>query len=185
MIDNKPRITSGSAKGKRLEVPKIDGAKSARDVVKLAIFSILGEKGVGAKCLDLYAGSGSFGLEALSRGAESCDFVDDNKIAAQTILKNTNSCGFIEQATVYTQDAIKFVCNTDDRYDIIFIDPFYKEGAHRFLFQNLAEIMNEKAVIVFSHPADTNTESLIEKTPLKVHTQRKFGNAVFTIFCMQ
>jgi len=62
MIDNKPRITSGSAKGKRLEVPKIDGAKSARDVVKLALFSILGEKVVGAKCLDLYAGSGSFGL---------------------------------------------------------------------------------------------------------------------------
>lgn len=176
------RVTSGIAKGKKLKTPNFPEFRAVQDKAKLAIFSILGEKVVGAKCLDLFAGSGSLGIEALSRGATWCDFVDESRKAEATIADNLKATGFTERAEIFGQDAIKFVGNAFDKYDIVFMDPFYNETRFRFLFQNLEIILNESGVIVFSHGKDTNiSDALTNTTKLKIHDKKRYGSAHITV----
>ncbi len=176
-----PRITTGTAKNKKLLVPEIEGIRVVQDVAKLALFSILGEEFIqNAHCLDLYAGSGSLGIEALSRGAEWCDFVDNDRLAIEVITKNLKNCGFTEKSTVIRQDAIKFAANTENSYKLIFVDPFYTELAHKFLLKNLAEILEPEGVIAFSHGENLNIQTQIAGTDLHVITHRKFGKSHLT-----
>lgn len=176
------RITSGTAKGKKLKTPDAEGYRATQEKAKLAIFSILSKKIIGANCLDLYAGSGNLGIEALSRGAASCDFVDEGRPSEMAIRENLRDCGFEDVANVYKQDVIKFVGNSVEKYDIIFADPFYKDTHFRFLFQQLEEILNPNGVIVFSHGADTDVKDALTNTKnLEIHETRKYGIAFITI----
>src|SRR5438045_572605 len=100
------RVIAGSAGGIRLDVPK-RGVRPTMDRVKAAIFSILGDSVIGARVLDLFAGTGGLGIEALSRGASSVLFVDDNRSAVVAIEKNlakTKLTGHVRQ-----QDVFKFL----------------------------------------------------------------------------
>lgn len=175
------RITTGTAKNKKLKVPNIDGIRSVQEVSKMAIFSILGEKVSGTNCLDLYAGSGNLGIEALSRGAKWCDFVDEHPKAIKVIEENLKNCDFTEKSEVIRKDAIKYSANTEKKYDLIFVDPFYENTSHIFLFENLEEILNESGFIIFLHGLELDLEKNISKTQLKLVTQRKFGRSMFSI----
>ncbi len=172
------RITSGTAKNKKLIVPDVPGIRAVQEVVKLAIFSILGEKVDDAMVLDLFAGSGNLGLEALSRGAQWCDFVDDNYNARQAITKNIKSCGFEDKSEVFFSDAVKYVANTDKKYTIIFADPFYDDLSHKFLMKNLEEILNPGGTIIFLHGDKLKIEKLTEGTNLKIIDERKYGKSI-------
>lgn len=172
------RVTSGTVKGKKLKSPQVENFRAVQDKVKLAIFSILGEKVVGAACLDLYAGSGSLGIDALSRGASHCDFIDDNWEAEQTIRENLQNTGFLDRAEVYRTDAVKFVVNAHEKYDIAFADPFYKDTHFKFLFENLQEILNPGGVVIFSHGKETDiTEVLSNASKLSLVDTRRYGSA--------
>ena len=138
----------------------------------------------GAKCLDLYAGSGIMGLEALSRGAGWVTFVDESRVATRTIEENLIKCGFLTSEPIFepnfeviSTDAIKFVANNDGKYNVIFVDPFYNDHALKFLTKNLAEVIKKKGVIVFSHGKDLDVTELIADTDLKVAFSRRFGKA--------
>lgn len=136
------RVTSGLAKGKKLFLPKNQKTTAVKEVVKLAIFSIIGDKINGAKCLDLYAGSGNLGIEALSRGASHCTFVDISKSATETISKNLFLCQLDKNALIQQMDAINFLQKTQLTYDIIFADPYYDyEG---FNYKHLLNLATEK-----------------------------------------
>ncbi len=150
-------------------------------MVKLAIFAILGEKTKKATCLDLYAGSGNLGIEALSRGAQWCDFVDEDRRATKAITTNLQACGLLEQAEVHNKDCIKYASNTHQKYDVIFVDPFYQNLTHKFLLQNLREILNETGVIFFLHGKDLDIGKQLEGTPLSIESQRRFGKSYFTV----
>jgi 16S rRNA (guanine966-N2)-methyltransferase len=175
------RITTGTAKNKRLKIPEIEGYRGVQEVAKSAVFSILGEKIENACCLDLYSGSGNMGLEALSRGAASCDFVDENPLATHTIEENLFLCGFIGNYNIYRKDSIKFVYETDQKYDIIFCDPFYKNVTHTHLLKGLVTVLKSKGVIAFFHDKALDLEIQLKDTPLKIATQRHFGQTVVTI----
>lgn len=176
------RVTSGIAKGKKLKAPNFTEYRGVQDIAKLAIFSILGERVVGATCLDLYAGSGSLGIEALSRGAKTCDFVDTSRIAEIVILENLRNTGFESRGEVYKQDSIKFAGNTEKTYDLVFADPYYKETHFKFLLEQLEQILNENGVIIFSHGKDTDIEdSLANTTNLEIYSQKHYGNAFVTV----
>jgi 16S rRNA (guanine966-N2)-methyltransferase len=179
---NNPRITSGSAKGKKLEVPEIPGFRAVQDKAKLAIFSILQDKVIDAKCLDLYAGSGNLGLEALSRGASHCDFVEKTRVGELTLIDNLRNTGFTDKGNVHRQDVIKYVGNSVDYYDIIFADPFYKDTHFRFLFQNMEEILRDEGVIVFSHGEDTDIKDALTNTQnLEIYDTKRYGSAFITV----
>ena len=178
------RITTGSAKNKRIKAPAIEGFRAVQEVAKSSVFSILGDKVLGATCLDLFSGSGNMGLEALSRGAGWCDFVDDNYFSCEVIKENIINCGFLEKAEVIRKEAAKYVVNTEKTYDIIFLDPFYQDTAHKFLVSNLKNILNEEGIIVFFHGENLDLKTLVEGSGLNIMEERKFGKSFYTILSL-
>ncbi len=174
------RITTGKAKNKKLAAPKLPGYRSVQEIAKNALFSIIGNKVKGSLCLDLFAGSGNLGLEALSREARWCDFVDQNKISTKTISDNIKKCDFLELAEVHLKDAVKFAANTEKSYDLIFVDPFYEDTSQIFLMQNLEEILNEDGLITFFHGRNLDIKKVIKKTNLEVVDTRRFGKSYFS-----
>ena len=122
------RVIAGSAGGVRLAVPKC-GVRPTMDRVKAAIFSSLGEAIIGARVLDLFAGSGALGIEALSRGAASAIFVEDDRQSAEAIEKNlakTNLKGRVRHQDVF--DFLRRQSNAG-KFQIIFADPPYEKPA--------------------------------------------------------
>ena len=173
------RITTGTAKNKRLKTPNIEGFRAVQEVAKSSVFSILGDKVLGAFCLDLFSGSGNMGLEALSRGAEWCDFVDSNYFSCEVIRENIVNCGFFEKSEVIRKEAAKYVVNTEKTYDLIFLDPFYDDVNHKFLVSNLENILNKDGVIIFFHGENLDLTTLIQGTGLNIMEERKFGKSFF------
>ena len=147
-IGNAPRIITGIAKGKKLKVP--ESARPITDRVKTSIFDSLGDVVDGMSVLDLFAGSGTMGLEALSRGAKSAVFVDSDKHAAQTIMENIESTG-LENADVYNVKAEDFLKQLDTTYDIIFIDPPYSE-TEKFDPGTLLNATHSGSLVIFRTP---------------------------------
>ena len=183
IIDKKPeiRITTGTVKNKRLRAPDIENFRAVQEVAKSSVFSILGEKVLGAICLDLFSGSGNMGLEALSRGAKWCDFVVQNYLAVESIRENVANCGFTENSEVERKESAKFVVNAHRTYEIIFLDPFYEDTSHKHRVSNLAGILNEDGVVIFFHGENLDLENLIQDTDLNIEDKRKFGKSFFTI----
>jgi len=171
------RVTTGTAKNKRLKCPKIPGFRAVQEIAKSAIFAILGERVLGSRCLDLFSGSGNMGIEALSRGAEWCDFVDENSKAIQVIEKNLQNTGLTEKSEAHRDGAIKFVANCPDFYDIVFVDPFYDDVNHKFLLEQLQEALSKNGIVVFLHGDALNMENLIKKTNFKIVESRKYGKS--------
>src|SRR5438067_2498220 len=119
------RVIAGSAGGIRLQVPETD-VRPTMDRVKAAIFSSLGERVIDARVLDLFAGTGALGIEALSRGAASAFFVDEKREAVQTIEENfrrTKLRGRVRKAEVF---AFLETFSPNERFDIILADPPYE-----------------------------------------------------------
>ena len=120
------RVISGTARGKKLTpVPGMD-TRPTTDRVKESMFNIIQNQIYGARVLDLFAGTGQLGIEALSRGAAHCDFVDYDKVAQTVIRKNIDAARVSERASLYKNDFTNFVPNcAKGHYDLIFLDPPY------------------------------------------------------------
>ncbi len=172
------RVIAGSAGGIRLAVPK-RGVRPTMDRVKAAIFSSLGDAVVGARVLDLFAGSGALGIEALSRGASSVVFVEADRQSAEIIEGNfakTKLKGRIRQ-----QDAFDFLRHTSgaERFDIIFADPPYEktQDGERFtekLLANeqLAQLMDADGIFVLEKQPD---EALPDMKQWRLLRQKRYG----------
>ena len=117
------RVVSGTAKGRTLLVVPGHGTRPILDRVKTALFDILRPRIPGMAMLDLFAGSGSVGIEALSQGDSSCTFTDLAHAAVTTIKKNLAHTGLADQAVVRRVDALKFLNSTDQQYDLIYVAP--------------------------------------------------------------
>jgi 16S rRNA (guanine966-N2)-methyltransferase len=131
------RVIAGSAKGVPLQVPAYD-LRPTMDKTRGAIFSALGDRLLEAQVLDLFAGSGSFGIEALSRGASSATFVDNHSRAVQTIRRNLVKTRL--SGAVVRQDALRFLERSNARFDLIFADPPYVKRPEDRNFAN--ELLN-------------------------------------------
>jgi len=118
------RVISGIARGRRLIEPSGPKIRQTSDKVKESVFNIVQFDIEGRRVLDLFAGTGQIGIEALSRGAKSAVFVDSNPDAVKLVWQNLKLCGLAESASVYTRDALKFIEN-DEQFDLIYIDPPY------------------------------------------------------------
>jgi 16S rRNA (guanine966-N2)-methyltransferase len=120
------RIVAGQFGGRRLVMPKDTRVRPTADRVREAWMSILGEELNGARVLDLFAGSGALGLEALSRGAESATFVELNSPSLRALDENISNLGAENAATVHRGDAMRYAERLAERaFDIVFADPPY------------------------------------------------------------
>ncbi len=132
------RIISGKVGRRKIEVPRSE-TRPSTDRLREALFSILGERVENARVLDLFAGSGALGLECLSRGAQSCDFVDTNKESIKVIQKNLRTLG-LKGGHVIERDAFHFLQGRNGPYDLIFADPpYYKFPGDRDFVSELLE----------------------------------------------
>ncbi len=124
------RVIAGSARRLILKTPKGLSTRPTSDKVKETLFNIIQGDLYGVSFLDLFAGSGGIGIEALSRGASSCVFVDDSKEAVKCIMQNLENTGFSEKSKVISTDVLSSMGYLKDlgSFDIIFMDPPYDKG---------------------------------------------------------
>ena len=123
------RVVSGEARGRRLKGPTTEGVtRPMADKIKEALFSVLASLGVEwTRVLDVYAGAGGVGIEALSRGGEWCDFVDRDLAAVRVIQHNLEQLGFATRGRVHQTAALTFVRAAREAYDLIIVDPPYAD----------------------------------------------------------
>lgn len=125
------RVIAGVHRGRRLRGPRGHAIRPTSDRVKEALFSILGDRTVGARVLDLYAGTGSIGIEALSRGAAHVTFVEADREALRLVQSNLHQCGLQQHATVCACQVVQFFrrgTQWSGPYDIVFCDPPYHQA---------------------------------------------------------
>lgn len=180
------RIIAGRAKGHGISAPKGRNTRPTTDRVREALFSILQDACADSVCLDLFAGSGALGLEALSRGAAEAVFVDKDYQACRVIDQNLRQLGFSEYARVCRMDyqaALQMLARDRKKFDLIFLDPPYAGGlALRAAEKITAEdLLREDGLIVIE--TDKKTE-LTEHLPggLQLRLSRGYGDSVLWIY---
>ena len=141
------RVITGSARGRRLKTPKGDDVRPTTDNVKEALFNIIREDVEGRRVLDLFAGTGQLGIEALSRGAREAVFVDASPASLRIVKENLALCGF--SAPVIRSDAVRFL-RTCGKFDLAFLDPPYDSDLYETVLEamNLFDILTEGGIIV-------------------------------------
>jgi 16S rRNA (guanine966-N2)-methyltransferase len=177
------RIISGTSKGRRLASPRGHGLRPTSDRVKESIFNILGGEIEGKAVLDLFAGTGNLGIEALSRGAEKVVFVEKGREALRIIQRNLHQCGFEGQYEIVPKEvnrAIGTLERSRETFDLIFMDPPYEIGLiQRTLTKlNLCRIYHGGSVLVIEH---SRREPLPEKIKgWSLTHQRKMGDTLIS-----
>jgi 16S rRNA (guanine966-N2)-methyltransferase len=170
------RIISGSHKGHTIHAPSGRGTRPTSDRVRESIFNIVGPV-EDATVLDLYAGSGAMGLEALSRGAASAVFVERDPDAIRAIERNLDKLRL--RGTVLRQDAIAVLAGEKRKYDLVFVDPPYEmyTDLQPQLARYLPPVVAADGVVV------VETDARIEPDlPLEQRTSRKYGSARVTVY---
>ena len=132
------RVITGTARGRKLREPTNMDIRPTTDQVKEALFNILQWDIEGRRVLDLFAGTGQLGIEALSRGAASCLFLDESKQAIDIIKENVERCGFTANARILRTDSLGYL-RSGERFDLILMDPPYGKG----LEQKALELIEE------------------------------------------
>jgi 16S rRNA (guanine(966)-N(2))-methyltransferase RsmD len=177
------RIIGGELGGRRLKSIQRPGLRPTTDRVRESMFNMLAaridfdERSV----LDLFAGTGALGIEALSRGAAMCLFVERDRRAAGVIAENVASLGLDERATVTTGDAMKFLASTTDRYDLIFADPPYAATIFQQLVREVfsGEVLSPDGLFVLEHGGTLSV--VVAGTGAEVVVEKSFGDTGVTV----
>lgn len=148
------RVITGTAKGRRLETLSGEDVRPTTDRIKESVFSIIQFQVQGRNFLDLFAGSGQMGIEALSRGAENAVFVDSSRKAAETVKKNLETVKMTEKARVVQMDSLQFLSMDTDLYDLVFLDPPYGKGLLQCALELLPNRMKKSGMIICEKPLD-------------------------------
>ncbi|NDJ53973.1 MAG: 16S rRNA (guanine(966)-N(2))-methyltransferase RsmD [Chloroflexi bacterium] len=180
------RVIAGSAKGRRLKMVPGDSTRAILDRVKESLFNILGSWVVDSIWLDLFAGTGAVGIEALSRGADYCLFIDLNKAAIRTIQDNLASTHLDEGAEVLQISAFDFLRRTpgeDDPFEFIYIAPPQYKGWWRSALELIDEqpdwLFPEGQVIVQIDPREYEDVNLKH---LDLYDQRVYGKTMLCFY---
>ena len=170
------RIIAGTHRGQRIAAPKGRDTRPTSDRVRENAFNLIGPVD-DAVVLDLYAGSGALGLEALSRGAATAVFVDDDREACRTIGANLEKLQL--KGSVLRQDAARALAQDRGPYDLILCDPPYDSTNHERIAQHFARLLAPDGLLVYESSGRTDPPSV---PGLEVRTSRKYGSARLTLF---
>ncbi|KAB2904508.1 MAG: 16S rRNA (guanine(966)-N(2))-methyltransferase RsmD [Anaerolineae bacterium] len=178
------RVIAGRAKGKRLKRVPGDSTRPIMDRAKEALFSILGTAIIDIRLLDLFAGTGAVGIEALSRGADWVTFLDVNRAAVATIHENLRTTKLAEQAEVLRQDAFEFLQRDDiDPYGLVYIAPpqYKKMWSKALLMLDEKPTLLEPDALVIVQIDPLEKENLDLKH-LHVYDERVYGNTLLWFY---
>ncbi len=177
------RIIGGNLKGKKISLPQDKNTRPLRDIVKESIFNlILHSKKIGldinkSNILDLFSGTGSFGIECISRGAQKVTFIENYKEAIDVLKKNLQKLDCLEKSRIIERDCFDIFDSQkifDEKFDIIFLDPPYKEMKINFIIEKIIEmkILNNGGIIIFHRHKKDNITITKE---LKILDIRSYG----------
>lgn len=171
------RVISGTAKGTKLSSINDLSTRPTLDRIKESLFSIIQNNLQEAKVLDLFAGSGALGIEALSRGAIHCTFCDKSYPSIQMLKQNIKKTRMEEKSTIWNLDYKKCLQSQKEKFDIIFIDPPYKldiavDSIKRIL--HLA-LLKKDGIIILETDEEERELKELEKIDLEVYDVRKYG----------
>lgn len=161
------RIISGKYRGKKLKGFDIEGTRPTMDRVKESLFGMIQSYVNDSTVLDLFAGSGALGIEAISEGAKKCIFVDNNINCINTIKENTSN--FDEDIEIINTDYKRYLKNTDLKFDIIFLDPPYRANNLNKALRIIQErnLLNDGGIVVCEYEnvkIETNLSKIKEKS---------------------
>lgn len=176
------RVISGKARGTKLSSIESLSTRPTLDRVKESLFNIIQNNLKGAVVLDLFAGSGQLGIEALSRGADKAYLCDINRDAVKMIKQNLEKTKLKDKAVVINEDYKKALrtLNTNEKFDIIFIDPPYKED---IAVDSIIDIIHESKLkengimIIETDEIERDLREINEIENIKIIDQRKYGRA--------
>lgn len=176
------RVITGSARGRRLKELKGTDTRPTTDQVKEGMFNILQFDIEGRRVLDLFAGTGQLGIEALSRGAASAIFVEARKDAAALVKENLALCGFETQAKCVLGDALGYLSSLREQFDLIFLDPPYDSELLEKAIAHIArfDILAPHGIMV----AESRAEKLLPalNAPYGIYRDYRYGRIKLTVY---
>lgn len=176
------RVITGTARGRRLTTLEGNDVRPTTDRVKEAIFSVIQFDIEGRRMLDLFAGSGQMGIEALSRGAHSAVFVDSSPASIAVVRENLKSCGMTDRAEVEQSDAKMYLCSRAGReeFDFAFLDPPYGKGILQSVLPQVTRVMKSGGQIICECPMG---EELPESVgDFSIHREYIYGKIKVTFY---
>ena len=174
------RVITGAARGRRLEtLAGDDVTRPTSENVKEALFSMIQFEIEGKRVLDLFAGSGQLGIEALSRGASFCVFVENSRNAREIVRKNVSRCELTESSQIIFGDALSYVSHCGC-FDIVFLDPPYGKGLIDNCLPYLADSVNTEGIVVCETSKDEDLPKQIGG--LTVSREKIYGKTKITLY---
>lgn len=174
------RVITGEARGRRLKTLEGLSVRPTIERVKEAIFSIVQFDVAGSSFLDLFAGSGQMGIEALSRGAKLAVFVDENKNAQDVIRENLKMTQLTANSRVVAMDAASFLRGTKDKFDIAFLDPPYNKGIINEILPLITDSMSETGIIICEY--ELGEQIIDEVNDFYKSKDYKYGKTMVSVY---
>lgn len=179
------RVISGSARGRNLKAVPGTNTRPTTDKVKEAIFSMIGPYFDGGNVLDLFAGTGGLGIEALSRGMDAGVFVDADRKSIEIVRENLRGTGMSERAEVYCNDsrrAIKKLGERAMKFDLVFLDPPYKQTDMNEWIERMEQhdLFGEQAVAVVEHDAKVGYPEAVGT--FRLAKRAEYGDTAVTVY---
>ncbi len=178
------RVIAGIKRGTKLKAPEGMDTRPTLDRVKQSLFSMIQYEIKGKNVLDLYAGSGGLGIEALSRGATYGDFVEKNKQAYNTLNENLKKTDFLKNSSTYQIEAHNFLRSTSVKYGLVLLDPPYRKNLIEMPLKLLVEndLLDDDALVVIEHPKDENVGLIIDKNIFDIYNMKTYGTICISIY---
>ncbi len=174
------RVITGKARGRNLLTLEGEDVRPTTDRTKEAMFSSIQFEIEGARVLDLFAGSGQLGIEALSRGAAGAVFIEKNKQALEIVKKNLQAVSLAKNAIVLNTDAETYLTTTREKFSFIFMDPPYARGILQRMLPFAENVCEENGAIICEHPYG---EELPEKLDaMEIYRTYKYGKTAVTVY---
>ncbi|NMA79411.1 MAG: 16S rRNA (guanine(966)-N(2))-methyltransferase RsmD [Clostridiales bacterium] len=174
------RVITGIAKGRKIRALEGEDVRPTIERVKEAMFSTIQFEIEGANVLDLFAGSGQLGIEALSRGARHCTFVDSSAKSIDCIRENIKVVGFNDKARIIPANSNSFLKATTDKFDFIFVDPPYEKGIVAKTLNNLSDKVMPNGKVICEHEHKLELAQSVGELTMK--KQYKHGKTIITIY---
>ncbi|WP_008293443.1 16S rRNA (guanine(966)-N(2))-methyltransferase RsmD [Congregibacter litoralis] len=181
----KLRIIAGEWRGRKLPVADLPGLRPSTDRSRETLFNWLAPHTAEARCLDLFAGTGALGLEALSRGAAHCQFVEQQSRAAKLLNESLALLGANDRSDVWQGDARQFLQGSGTgKYDLVFLDPPFASDLLDIVLEELeSSALLAEAALVYVECASDHSPSI--PGPWEQHRSKKSGDVSYALYCVK
>ena len=178
------KVISGTLKGRKIEGYNIDGTRPTMDRVKESLFATIQNNLKDSVVLDLFAGSGQLGIEAISNGANTCYFIDNNKEVIKVLNKNISNLNIKYSSKVILSDwkkALNDFSNQNIKFDLIFVDPPYDYNVYEKILEKVSSLnlLNEYGLIILEH---SNLKFKEKYNNLNLYKEKRYGNKSVNIY---